>query len=53
MVVCLYGDLFRDSNHGKSPLHHHLGEYFWNFFPSIKQANRSKGDVEKLLYSEN
>ena len=40
-----YGLLFAffyGSYHGKSPLNHHLGEYFWNFFPSILSKSKTK-----------
>ena len=42
--MCLVGDVFNGLYHGMihhHEFHHHLGEYLWNFFPSIEKANPS------------
>ena len=37
-VVCLVGDFFVFTMGFITMIHHHLGEYLWNFFPSIEES---------------
>ena len=48
--VCLVGDVFcfYHGIHHHHEIHHQLGEYVWNFFPSIEESQIKYSNLEIL-----